>query len=160
MNLNPNKVKQLVLTFADLDDEYQKQLLAEAFRLQFMQSQKNSIVKEGKQFQSPKAMQEEIESRTNKRFTEITNLMEKLENIDDTSKAAFFMFVYQLAGKGNVIQEPEITITVNQKEISMKDYLEMHLNNADYDKAKSICDDFMDQTNQSKSHKETHTKRA
>lgn len=36
----------------------------------------------------------------------------------------------------------------------------MHLNNADYDKAKSICDDFMDQTNQSKSHKETHTKRA
>lgn len=50
MNLNPNKVKQLVLTFADLDDEYQKQLLAEAFRLQFMQSQKNSIVKEGKQF--------------------------------------------------------------------------------------------------------------
>lgn len=150
-NIDQTKINRLLRVFLSLDEDYQNQLLAEAFKLQLIQSQKNLIEKESKQFKSSEAMQEEIESRSNKRFTEITNLMDKLENADDTSKAAIFMFINQLAGKGNMIQEPEITITVNQKEISMKDYLEMHLNNADYDKAKSISNDFMKQMEESKS---------
>lgn len=150
MNLDPNKIKKLVLAFADLDEDYQNQLLAEAFKLQLMQSQKNLIEKEGKQFKSSEELQKEIESRSNKRFTEISDMMDKLQNADDTSKAAIFMFINQLACKCNMIQEPEITITVNQKEISMKDYLENHLNNANYDKAKSISNDFMKQMKESK----------
>ena len=150
-NIDQTKINRLLRVFLSLDEDYQNQLLAEAFKLQLMQSQKNLIEKEGKQFKSSEALQKEIESRSNKRFTEISDMMDKLQSSDDTSKAAIFMFINQLAGKGNMIQEPEITITVNQKEISMKDYLENHLNNADYDNAKSISNDFMKQMEESKS---------
>ena len=46
MNINPDKVKELVLLFSKLDDDYQKELMGKAYELSLKQSQKNLIKKE------------------------------------------------------------------------------------------------------------------
>lgn len=62
--------------------------------------------------------------------------MKEIDKMNDTDKATVFMVMNQLAGKSNLVQESDIIITVNQKDISMKEYLENHLVNIDYEKAK------------------------
>lgn len=145
MNINPDKVKELVLIFSELDEEYQKQLLSEAYKLQLMQGQKNLLQKEENNFTTKKELQEEIKKRAIKRTKEAVDLIERMDKMDDTDKATMFMFINQLAGKSNTMQESDITITVNQKDISMKEYLEKHLVNADYDKAKKAVNRYIDE---------------
>lgn len=70
-------------------------------------------------------------------------MLDVLKKIDDTDKAAIFMLLNQLSGKGNRVKESDVAITVNQKDISMKDYLEKYLFDADYDKAKEKVIQFM-----------------
>ena len=36
MNINPEKIKELVLAYSELDEEYQNRLLKEAYKLQLM----------------------------------------------------------------------------------------------------------------------------
>lgn len=90
-------------------------------------------------------MQEEIRNRSNKVAKESVDFIETLKQMDDTGKAAMFMMVNRLAGKANKVQESDISITINQKSISMKDYLEKHLADVDYDKAKEETDEFWHQ---------------
>ena len=61
MNLDPEKVKELILIFAELDDDYQKKLLGEAYRLQFMQGQKKQIQKEKVNYKTDDELQQEVE---------------------------------------------------------------------------------------------------
>ena len=68
MNINPDKVKELVLLFSELDDDYQKELMGKAYELSLKQSQKNLIKKENKKFKSEKEYKEEIEKRSNENF--------------------------------------------------------------------------------------------
>ncbi|MCI8347111.1 MAG: hypothetical protein HFJ12_04095 [Bacilli bacterium] len=143
MNINPNKVKELVLVFSELDEEYQKKLLGEAYKLQLMQTQKRQIQRESINYKNENELQQEIEKRSNQVAKEALDLIEILDKASDTDKAAMFMLINQLSGKANTVQESDIVITVNQKDISMKEYLEKHLANADYDKAKSETDNFM-----------------
>lgn len=88
MNVDPKKIKELIMLYSQLDEEYQVKLLNEAYILLFKQTQKNQI---------------------------------KKENIKYAT-------------------ESDISITVNQKEISVKDYLDKYLSAADYDKAKKMTD--------------------
>lgn len=143
MNIDPDKVKKLVLIFSKLDDEYQNKLLAEAIKLELMQGQKTLIKKENKTFKNEKELEEEIVERTNKRTDEAINLFEKIEKVGETELATLFMMVNQLAGKANSVEESDISITVNKKNVSMKEYLEKNLVNADYEKAKMQVDKFM-----------------
>lgn len=143
MNIDPDKVKKLVLIFSELDEEYQNKLLVEAFRLELMQSQKKHIKAENKTFKTEKELETEIIKRSNKTATEAVQIMEKLDKVGDTEKAIFIIMVNQLAGKANSVEESDISITINKKEITMKEYLEKNLVNADYEKAKMQVDKFM-----------------
>lgn len=143
MNIDPNKVKELVLVFSELDEEYQKKLLGEAYKLQLMQSQKKQIQKEATKYKTEDELQKEIEKRSNKRAKEALDLMEILDKASDTDKAAMFMVLNHLTGKAKTVQESDISITVNQKNISMKEYLEKHLTNVDYDKAENMLEGFL-----------------
>lgn len=145
VNINPDKVKELVLIFSELDEDYQKQLLIEAYKLQLMQGQKNQLQKEGITFTTKEEFQEEIEKKTNKRTKEIIDLMQVIDKMNDTNKAAMFMAINQLVGKPNMVQESDITITVTHKDISMKEYLEKHLVNVDYEKAKKVANRHMNE---------------
>ena len=38
MNINPDKVKELVLLYSELDDDYQKELMSKVYELSLKQS--------------------------------------------------------------------------------------------------------------------------
>ena len=60
MNINPDKVKELVLLFSELDDDYQKELMGKAYELFLKQSQKNLIKKENKKFKNEEEYKEAL----------------------------------------------------------------------------------------------------
>ncbi len=146
MNINPEKVKELVLIYSELDENYQKELMKQAYALQLKQTQLNEIKKEKLQFKTEFELQEEVDKRAAKRAEGIMDILEVLKKADDTDKAALFMVVNQLAGKGNIVKESDITITVNRNAMSMKDYLEKYLFDVDYDKAKEKAIKFMSES--------------
>lgn len=45
MNVDPKKIKELIMLYSQLDEEYQVKLLNEAYILLFKQTQKNQIKK-------------------------------------------------------------------------------------------------------------------
>ena len=145
MNIDPKKVKELVLIYSELNEEYQKELMKKAISLQFKQAQLEQIQKEKTQFKSDFELQQEIARRTKEHAKDIVEMIDIFKKLDDTDKAALFMMVNQLSGHGNTVQEADISITVNQKEVSMKEYLDKHLFDADYDKAKEKVTDYLSQ---------------
>lgn len=147
MNINPDKVKQLVLIFSELDEEYQNSLLQEALKLELLQYQKNKLKKENTKYKSQEEFQQAVNERANKVAGEAIHLIEIMEKISDTEKATLFMLVSQLAGKGNSVKESDISITVNQKSISMKEYLNRYIPCADYDKANESVNEIIRQMN-------------
>lgn len=143
MNINPDKVKQLVLIFSRLNEEYQNKLLSEAYKLDLMQSQLVHIKAENKIFKTDKELEDEVIKRFNRTAHDAIKLVEVLEKADETTLASFVMMVNQLAGKANSVEESDISITINKKEISMREYLEKYLVNADYNKARELANQFL-----------------
>lgn len=143
MNINPEKVKELVLIYSKLNEDYQEKLMMEAYKLQLEQNQLNLIQKEKHSFKKPEDQEKEVTRRTAERVEKIINMLDLFDKADDTEKATMFMFVNRLLRKGNAIQESDISITINQKDISMKEYLEQYLIDVDYEEAKEKMNEFM-----------------
>lgn len=143
MNINPDKVKKLVLAFAELDEEYQDELLKKAYELELLQAEKNNIKKEGATFKNKEELQKEVVKRTNEATKEALDLIEILKTASDTEKASVFMLMNQLAHKSNTVKEADVSIIINQKEIPMKEYLEKYMFSADYNKAKAMTDTYL-----------------
>lgn len=142
MNINPDKVKELVLAFSELDEEYQEKVLEETYKLRLMQGQKNQVRKEIEKYKTADEFQEETEKRFKKRAKEILDFMKIWDNASDTNKAAIFMAANHLTGRAQEIQKLNISISVNQRDISMKEYLEKYLIDVDYDKAENYVRKF------------------
>lgn len=147
MNIDPNKVKELILIYSELDEEYQKKLLGEAYKMQIMLSQKKQIQKEATKYKTEDELQKEIVKRSNKSAKGVLDLVKMLDEVSDTDKAAVFMMINRMARNSDTVQESDISITINQKEISVQEYLEKHFFNVDYDKVKSMVNGFMNDTN-------------
>ncbi len=136
MNINPKKVKELILIYSELNEEYQKELMQQAYILRLKQSQLNQIQKEQKTFKSDKDLQEEIQKRANKTAERASSIMDMVDKMGETDIASLMIIANQLSGKGNIIEESDVSITINQKGVSMKEYIEKYLADADYGKAK------------------------
>ena len=149
MNINPEKVKELILIYSELDDEHKQELMAHAYSLKIKQAQLEQIRKEKIKFKTDKDLQEEVNKRGKNRAERIVNIMDVFEKMNDTDKAALFMMINQLSGDGNIVKESDITISINQKETSIKDYLEKYLFDANYDKAKEKVIGFFNDENKS-----------
>lgn len=143
MNIDSNRIKELVLIFAELNEDYQERLMREAYKLQLMQSQLNNIQKEKVVFKNEQDLESEVKRRANERAGKILDMMELVDKLDDTKRASLMMFLNRMKGKENVMKESDITITVNERNISMKEYLEMYLAGTDYDEAKSQVDQYL-----------------
>lgn len=131
MNINPDKVKNLILLFSELDDDYQKELLSQAYILSLKQTQKNLILNEGKKFKSEDEFKREIESRSNKRAKESMELVQIFEKINDDEKAQLVILLDKLS-HGGLTQKTDIEIKINSKKVSMKNYIEEVLPQADF----------------------------
>lgn len=136
MNIDPEKVKRLVLLFAELDNDYQKELLDYAQILSIKQSHKNHILKEGKKYKDKEALDKEAEERAIARAKEVQGFLDDLEKLDDEDKAALVVFVDKISG-GKITEENDITITINHRNVSMKDYLTERFPGIDCEKVMS-----------------------
>ena len=141
MNINPEKIKRLIFSFSELNDEYQDKLMMEAFRLQLRQNQEEKIKEEGMQFTFESDLQKEIDNRMNESAEHMLNMIQRLEKMDDTGRAFMFLMLDQISEKGIDTSESDITITINQKNLSMEEFLAKSLPNMDYKKAKKMAED-------------------
>lgn len=122
MNINPEKFKRLALIFAKLDNDYQNELMQQAYILELKQSQKNQIQKEKKIFKSEDEFKGEIEHRSNKRAKEVMDMLELFEKVGDSEKAQLLVLIDRLSG-GKMTQKTEIEIKINQQKVAVKDYI-------------------------------------
>lgn len=146
MNINPDKVKELVLLFSELDDDYQKELMGKAYELSLKQSQKNLIKKENKKFKSEKEYKEEIEKRSNERAKESLDLLQIFDKIDDEGKAQLAIVLDKLSN-GDLTRKTDIEIKINSKKVSLKDYIEEVLPQADFKSANEKATEYLKEIN-------------
>lgn len=146
MNINPNKVKELVLLFSELDDDYQKELMEKAYELSLKQSQKNLIKKENKKFKNEEEYKEEIEKRSNARAKESLDLLQVFDKIDDEGKAQLAIVLDKLSN-GDLTRKTDIEIKINSKKASLKDYIEEVLPQADFKSANEKAIEYLKEIN-------------
>lgn len=149
MNIDPNKVKELVLTFAELDEDYQAELMKQAHVLSFKQGQKNVIHREGKEFKNKSELEEEVEKRSKDRCKESMKLLGMLDKVDDTSKAELLILLNKLNNRG-LPKKTDIIIQINEKDISMKEYIEDILPDANFSVANKKIIDYLKENNEVK----------
>lgn len=131
MNINPDKVKKLVLLFSELDDDYQKKLMRKAYELFLKQSQKNLINKEDKKFKSEEEYKEEIEKRSVQIAKKSLDLLQTFDKIGDEEKVQLAIVLNKLS-HGNLTQKTDIEIKINSKKVSLKDYIKDVLPHVDF----------------------------
>lgn len=131
MNVKPDKIKELVLIFSRLDDDYQKELMSQAYILSLKQSQKNLIHKENKKFKNDDDFKKEIEDRSNQRAKKVLDMVEIFEKVGDKEKAELIVLLDKLSG-GSFTKKTSIEIKINEQKVSMKDYLEEILPGVDF----------------------------
>lgn len=146
MNINPDKVKELVLLFSKLDDDYQKELMGKAYELSLKQSQKNLIKKENKKFKNEEEYKEEIEKRSNERVKETIDLLQIFNKIDDEGKTQLAIVLDKLSN-GDLTRKTDIEIKINSKKVSLKDYIEEVLPQADFKSANKKATEYLKEIN-------------
>ena len=152
MNINPDKVKELVLLFSKLDDDYQKELMGKAYELFLKQSQKNLIKKENKKFKNEEEYKEEIEKRSNERVKETIDLLQIFNKIDDEGKAQLAIVLDKLSN-GDLTRKTDIEIKINSKKVSLKDYIEEVLPQADFKSANKKATEYLKEINRNQTMK-------
>ncbi|MBD5470131.1 MAG: hypothetical protein HDR19_03170 [Lachnospiraceae bacterium] len=146
MNINPDKVKELVLLFSELDDDYQRKLMSKAHELSLKQSQKNLINKEGKKFKGEEEYKKEIEERSRERAKESLDLLQILEKIGDEEKAQLAIVLDKLS-HGELTKKTDIEIKINSKKVSIKDYIKEVLPYADFEYANEKATEYLKEVN-------------
>ena len=138
MNIYPDKVKELVLLFSELDDDYQKELMSKAYELSLKQNQKNLIKKEGKHFKNDEECKNEIE----KRAKESLDLLQIFDKVGDGEKAQLAIVLSKLS-HGDLTQKTDIEIKINSKKISLKEYIEEVLPKANFESANERATEYL-----------------
>ncbi len=146
MNINPDKVKELVLLFSKLDDDYQKELMTKAYELCLKQFQKNLIKQEGKKFKSEEEYKKEIEERSSERVKESLELLNIFDRIGDEEKAQCVIVLDKLSN-GNLTEKTDIEIKINSKKIPLKDYIEEVLPQVDFKSANEKATKYLKEVN-------------
>ncbi len=146
MNINPDQVKELVLLFSELDNDYQKELMSKAYELSLKQSQKNLIQKEGLKFKNEDEYKKEIEDRSSKRAKESLDLLQIFDKLGDEGKAELAIALDKLS-HGELTKKTDIEIKINSKKVSIKDYIEEVLPQADFKTANEKVTEFLKEKN-------------
>ena len=146
MNINPDKVKELVLLFSELDDDYQKELISKAYELSLKQSQKNLIQKEGLKFKNEDEYKNTIEDRNSIVAKKSLDLLHIFEEIGDEEKAELTIVLDKLS-HGELTKKTDIEIKINSKKVSIKDYIEEVLPHADFESANEKATEYIKEIN-------------
>lgn len=124
MSLDPEKVKELVLIYSKLDDDYQKVLMSKAWELSFKQSQKNQILKSGENFKTKEELEDKVKKETVNRLKEAEELIDIFKTkMNDSQKAELIALMDKLSN-GKMTEKTDIEIKINHKKVRLTEYLE------------------------------------
>ena len=143
MNINLERIKELVNVYANLSDEDQLQLLAKAYEAQMRETQESEFKKNGKTFQNEKKKYDEITNALVGKLRRIDNVMNVFDGADATGQAAMFILMSRLGSKSNLVTEPDIEVKITEKEYTLEEYITRHLPDADYKKAYEMANLFL-----------------
>lgn len=135
MNIDLSRIKNLVSLFSKLDEEYQGELLATAYILFFKQEAKKHI-SEKKQKQSKYALKAEIEDEAAKGIESTCNIIEMFLQMRDEQKAEFLIIFNHMSG-GQVAKKTDVEVRINQKYVSIEEFLKEIFPSVDYGTAAS-----------------------
>lgn len=134
MNIDPDRVKELILIFSELDEEYQKELLKQAYVIGLRQNQKDLIAKEKISFKNDFDYKQEIENRSRKSAKESLEFFNKIKEMNREQIAELAILMSKLSGD-SITQNTDIEIKINKTNISLKDYIEKELPGVDFNEA-------------------------
>lgn len=142
MNVNPDKINELIKNFVDLDEEGQNQLIAYSYKMLYEQSARRDIEKQNIQFNTKEDKQKEVDKLASNHLKSALDALDLLKHMNDTEKAAFFLTLknFKEGKEKTLIDDSDITITINEKKLTTQQFLERNLNNFDLPKARDIAD--------------------
>lgn len=143
MNINPDRIKELILIFSELDEEYQKELLKKAYVLGLRQNQKDIIAKEKISFKNDFDYKQEIENRSRKSAKESLEFLNKIKEMNREQIAEVAILIEKLSSNKGISQDTDIEIKINKKNISLKDYIEKELPEVDFREANKKVDKYI-----------------
>lgn len=132
MTVDPKQVKDLVTTFCELDEEYREKALTAVNKVFF----EYIANKECNQRNIPVT-----EKNQTSIYKEIIEILKLLQQLDETQEASVAIFMEHLQ-PGSFTEESELQITLNQKRLSINEYIEKVLPNANIKDAKKWVEEF------------------
>lgn len=143
MSLDPEKVKELVLIYSKLDDDYQKVLMSKAWELSFKQSQKNQILKSGENFKTKEELEDKVKKETVNRLKEAEELIDIFKTkMNDSQKAELIALMDKLSN-GKMTEKTDIEIKINHKKVRLTEYLEEMFPEVDVKEANKNATQFL-----------------
>lgn len=143
MSLDPEKVKELVLIYSKLDDDYQKVLMSKAWELSFKQSQKNQILKSGENFKTKEELEDKVKKETVNRLKEAEELIDIFKTkMNDSQKAELIALMDKLSN-GKMTEKTDIEIKINHKKVRLTEYLEEMFPEVDVKKVNKNATQFL-----------------
>ena len=130
MNLDYNKVKELISLYSELDDEYQEILMQKAWDLYNKQQQKNQLLESEEKFKSKDDLEEKVNEKAHTRAKEIYEILQLFEKMDDPQKAEIVAVVDKMTN-ASMTEQTDFEITINKKKVDLVEYLEEQFPDAD-----------------------------
>lgn len=143
MNIDPDRIKELILIFSELDEEYQMELLKKAYVLGSRQNQKNIIAKEKIPFKNDFDYKQEIENRSRESAKKLLVMSQKLKEMNKDQLVEVLILMDKLSSNKGISQDTDIEIKINKKNISLKDYIEKELPEVDFREANKKVDKYI-----------------
>ena len=132
MTVDPKQVKNLVTTFCELDEEYREKALRAVNKV-FL----DYICTRGCEQRNIPVTKENQSSICRK----VVKLFNAISDLSDTQEASVAIFMEHLQ-PGSFTEESELQITLNQKRLSINEYIEKVLPNANVKDAKKWVKEF------------------
>ena len=132
MTVDPKQVKDLVTTFCELDEEYREKALRAVNKV-FL----DYICTRGCEQRNIPVTKENQSSICRK----VVKLFNAISDLSDTQEASVAIFMEHLQ-PGSFTEESELQITLNQKRLSINEYIEKVLPNANVKDAKKWVKEF------------------
>lgn len=112
--INAERLKDVIDLFTRLNAERQAKVFAYLYTEFMEQKAEMEFHEAGEQVSA-----EMIAETANKNISEIMNIVDIIGKLDDTGKAAMLMMLEKIS-PGTVTKEEEITVTINNKRISLE----------------------------------------
>lgn len=142
MNIDSNKIRDLIHGFVELDENYQNKLLVNLILLQYEQSAAKSVKNQlsdtihSHSISNDTMLDNAIMLKKNKLLQDAMNICEKVHTFDNDQVAQFVCLMEQIK-PGVFTKKDEISIQIDSKQIPLNEYLYSLFPEVSYEKVKN-----------------------